>query len=262
MLDRNHRLQVGETGIVGYVTKSGQARLALDVGLDAVFFNNPDLPETRSEIALPLRIGGNIFGALDVQSTIAQAFSQEDVSILSTLAEQVSVAIQNARSFQESQEALTQAEAISLQLSEQQWNKFLTRQTIGGYQFDGVDTKKIKPELGEIAAYSLSIPLELRGIRIGTLKLNDPDPNRIWTEEEIALAKATANRTALAIENARLLLDAQKRAAKERTIGEISTKIGSLVNLDNIVQTTIEELGNTLPGTEIAIQFTPQKPEQ
>jgi GAF domain-containing protein/HAMP domain-containing protein len=262
MLERNHRLLVGETGIVGYVTKTGQPRLALDVGLDAIFFNNPDLPETRSEIALPLRIGLTIFGALDVQSTKEQAFTQEDVSILTTLAEQVSVAIQNARSYQESQEALAQAEIISMQLSEQQWSKFLTHQTIGGYHFDGVNAKQIAPSSDKKIAHSLSIPLMLRGTKIGTLKLNGPDPNRVWTEEEIALAQATADRTALAIENARLLQDAQKRAAKERTIGEISSKIGSLVNLENIVQTTIEELGSTLPGTEIAIQFTSQPPEQ
>lgn len=262
MLNRNHRLLVGETGMVGYVTKMGQPRLALDVGQDAVFFNNPDLPETRSEIALPLRIGSNIFGALDVQSKKAKAFSQEDVSILSALSEQVSVAIQNARSFQESQEALAQAEMISLQLSEQQWSKFLTHQAIGGYHFDGVEAKQIKTKSELAIPHSLSVPLILRGIKIGTLKLNDPDPNRIWTEDEISLVHATADRTALAIENARLLQDAQKRAAKERTIGEISSKIGSLVNLENIVQTTIEELGSTLPGTEIAIQFTPSKPEQ
>ena len=261
MLNRNHRLLVGETGIVGYVTKMGQPRLALDVGQDAVFFNNPDLPETRSEIALPLRIGSNIFGALDVQSKKGKAFSQEDVSILSALAEQVSVAIQNARSFQESQEALAQAEMISLQLSEQQWSKFLTHQAIGGYHFDGVEAKQIKSKSEQAIPHSLSVPLILRGIKIGTLKLNDPDPNRIWTDDEISLVQATADRTALAIENARLLQDAQKRAAKERTIGEISSKIGSLVNLENIIQTTIEELGSTLPGTEIAIQFTP-KPEQ
>ena len=261
MLNRNHRLLVGETGIVGYVTKMGQPRLALDVGQDAVFFNNPDLPETRSEIALPLRIGSNIFGALDVQSKKGKAFSQEDVSILSALSEQVSVAIQNARSFQESQEALAQAEMISLQLSEQQWSKFLTHQAIGGYHFDGVEAKQIKSKSEQAIPHSLSVPLLLRGIKIGTLKLNDPDPNRIWTDDEISLVQATADRTALAIENARLLQDAQKRAAKERTIGEISSKIGSLVNLENIIQTTIEELGSTLPGTEIAIQFTP-KPEQ
>lgn len=262
MLDRNHRLLVGETGMVGYVTKMGQPRLALDVGQDAVFFNNPDLPETHSEIALPLRIGSNIFGALDVQSKKTKAFSQEDVSILSALSEQVSVAIQNARSFQESQEALAQAEMISLQLSEQQWSKFLTHQTIGGYHFDGVEAKHIKSKSEQAIPHSLSVPLILRGIKIGTLKLNDPDPNRIWSDDEISLVQATADRTALAIENARLLQDAQKRAAKERTIGEISSKIGSLVNLENIVQTTIEELGNTLPGTEIAIQFSESKPKQ
>lgn len=262
MLDRNHRLLVGETGIVGFVAKSGLPRLALDVGLDAVFFNNPDLPETRSEIALPLRIGFNIFGVLDVQSTISQTFSQEDVSILSALAEQVSIAIQNARSYQESQDALRQAEIISAQLSEQHWKHFRARQSISGYHFDGVETRQVKPSAGAPSTHSLSIPLTLRGVRIGTLKLKTSDPNRIWTEEEVSLVQATADRTALAIENARLLQEAQKRAAKERAIGEISSKIGSLVNLKNIVQTTLQELGSTLPGTEIAIQFTPQDPEQ
>ncbi|HNO30432.1 MAG TPA: hypothetical protein PKI78_01505, partial [Anaerolineales bacterium] len=86
-------------------------------------------------------------------------------------------------------------------------------------------------------------------------KLSTPNPSREWSEDEIALAQATAERTALAIENARLLQEAQKRASKEKTIGQISAKIGSLVNLDNIIQSTVQELGNTLPGTDVAIQF-------
>ncbi|MFN3492527.1 MAG: GAF domain-containing protein, partial [Anaerolineales bacterium] len=104
MLERNHRLKVGETGIVGFVTRAGQPRIALDVGADAVFFNNPDLPETRSEIALPLRVEAEIFGALDVQSTKTNAFTDEDINIISVLADQVSIAIQNARSYQQSRE--------------------------------------------------------------------------------------------------------------------------------------------------------------
>jgi len=261
MLERNHRLRVGETGIVGYVTKTGQPRIALDVGQDSTFFNNPDLPETHSEISLPLKVGTEIIGALDVQSTEINAFSQEDVNILSALADQVSIAIQNARYLQQSREALEQAEMAAAQLSQQQWSQFLSRQGIRGYHFDGINARKMdSTDLKH--PHSIAIPLILRGTQIGTLKLSTSDPSRKWDEDEIALAQATAERTALAIENARLLQEAQKRASKEQTIGQISAKISTLVNLDNILQTTLQELGSTLSGTDVAIQFLSGKSEQ
>jgi GAF domain-containing protein len=225
------------------------------VGQDAVYFNNPDLPETHSEIALPLKIGDEIIGALDVQSTDTNAFSQEDVNILSTLADQVAIAIQNARSYQQSIEALQQAEQIASQLSEQQWSSFLSGQDAKRYVFDGVDAKEAT-SLATKDGSVISIPLILRGNRIGTLKLSNPTANHRWDDDEIGMAQAAADRTAFAIENARLLLEAQKRAAKERVIGEISSKIGSLVNIENILQTAIQELGATLPDTNIAFQFS------
>lgn len=258
MLDRHHKLRIGGIGIVGNVTKTGQPRIVLDVGIDAVYFNNPDLPETHSEMALPLRQGGRVFGALDVQSTDKNAFTTEDIHILSILADLVSVAIQNVRSRQESLEALSRAQTAVSQFSEQQWNTFIEKQTIPTFQFDGVDIRKINSSMvGDDD--QLVIPLKLRGLRIGTLKLSSTEIGRIWTEDEIALAEATAERTALAIENARLIQQAQKRASKEKTIGDITSKLGSLVNIDNIVQTTIQELGSNLPGAEIAIQFTKTK---
>ncbi len=255
MLARNHRLQVGATGIVGYVTNVGQPRVALDVGLDAEYFNNPDLPNTHSEIALPLRIGADIFGALDVQSTEPNAFLQEDISILSTLADQVSVAIQNARSYQQSSAALLQAENASYQLSGQQWKRFLSNKIVEGYYFDGIETKTIKTS-DKNRPHNLAIPLTLRGSQIGLIKLSALDPNREWTDDEISMIQTAAERTALALENARLLLESQKRASKERTIGEISAKIGRLTNLESILQTAVQELGNTLPGVDVAVQFT------
>lgn len=254
MLARGHRLRIGETGIVGFVTETGNPRVALDVGKDAVYFDNPDLPETHSEIALPLRGGPAIIGALDVQSKVANAFSEEDVNILSVLADQVSVAIQNARSFQESQQAREQAERAAAQLSEQQWHRFVKRQTTPGYHFDGVNSHQVGPGI-PIHKNQLSIPILLRGNQIGALKLSAADPERQWDDNEIAMAQATAERAALAIETARLLEDAQKRAAKERAIGQISSKIGGLVNIENIIRTTVEELGGALPDTDVAIQF-------
>jgi len=254
LLERNYRLLVGGSGIVGFVTNTGQPRIALDIGLDSAYLNIPDLPDTRSEITLPLRFGPSVFGALDVQSTEKNAFLQEDISILSILADQVGVAIQNARSYQQTQDALTQAQAASTQTSNQQWQQYLTQEPVDGYYFDGVDTKNLKKSDKQLD-YSLEVPLMLRGTRIGAIKLSTSDSKRKWTNDEIDMAQATAERTSIAVENARLLQEAEKRAAKERAIGDISTKIGSSSNLENILKTAIQALGYTLPGTDIAIQF-------
>jgi GAF domain-containing protein/HAMP domain-containing protein len=261
MLERNHRLRVGETGIVGFVTNTGQPRVAMDVGKDTTYFNNPDLPNTHSEMALPLRIGMDSFGALDVQSTEVNSFSEEDVSVLSILADQVSIAIQNSRSYQQSREALAQAEVTSQQLLGQQWKGFIEHQTVQGYYFDGIATKQLT-EADKTRSHNLAIPLTLRGTRIGNIKLSALNPDHEWTDDEISVVQAAAERTSLALESARLLQESQKRASKERTIGEISAKIGGSVNLENILQTAIQELGNALPGTDVAIQFTETKIER
>jgi len=255
MLDRNHRLNVGGAGIVGYVTGSGKPRVALDVGQDAAFFNNPDLPETHSEIALPLQSVGEPFGALDVQSTHVNAFSQEDVSILSALADQVSIAILNARSLQQVREALAQLEAASAQMTKHQWQEFLEQQSVNGYTFDGVHTRKISPS-GSQPANGLAIPLTIRGVQVGVLKLGAAtSQDRQWSEDEIAVAQATAERTAIALENARLILEAQRQAIKEQTISEVTGKIGASINMKNVLQTAVEELGRAIPGAEVTINF-------
>ena len=112
MLARGHRLAVGQVGIVGYVAGTGQPRIALDVGADAVFFDNPDLPLTRSELALPLRARGRVIGVLDVQSVEAAAFSDEDVTILSTMANQLATAIENVRLLEETERRAVQTQAL------------------------------------------------------------------------------------------------------------------------------------------------------
>jgi len=112
MLARGHRLAVGQVGIVGYVAGTGQPRIALDVGADAVFFDNPDLPLTRSEMALPLTARGRVIGVLDVQSVEAAAFSDEDVTILSTMANQLATAIENVRLLEETERRAVQTQAL------------------------------------------------------------------------------------------------------------------------------------------------------
>src|SRR5271157_4386553 len=104
MIENNHKLKSGETGIVGYVVEKGEAHIALDVNIDEVHFKNPFLSQTRSEMALPLKVGNVIIGALDVQSVEENAFGYEDVQTLQTIADQLAVAIEKANLMQRLQE--------------------------------------------------------------------------------------------------------------------------------------------------------------
>src|SRR5687768_8423488 len=124
MLNRRHQLRLDATSMVGYATSRGEPRVAQDVGTDTVFFNNPDLPETRSEMALPLQAGGRTIGALDVQSRETNAFSQEDIYVLTILADQIAIAIENARLFGESRSALSESQITIEKYVKQAWGSF------------------------------------------------------------------------------------------------------------------------------------------
>lgn len=273
MLERSHRLKVGETGLVGYVTSTGKPRVALDTGADAIFFNNPDLPETRSEITLPLRAGEEIIGALDVQSTEPDAFHQEDIQVLSTLADQVSIAIENARQHEETRKALAESDSLSKQFIQTGWSRFTRSQQIEGIRHTGAKStllyRKPSNEAGKSQSSTgqlrpkgrgavLSLPIKLRGEIIGTVDIRSPE-NRQWDQDELDIVVAILERAAIAMENARLLTESQKLAAKERTIGEISARISAQSEIEELLKTAAQELGRTLPGMEIAIQLTKEQ---
>jgi len=258
MLDRGHQLEVGARGIVGNVAARGRARIALDTGADAVFFDNPDLPDTKSEVALPLLQGTEIIGVLDVQSTTQNAFTQEDIETLSILASQVSVTIQNTRLYEENIMALENAEKAYRQLAGETWREVLKAQSLKGYIYDGVSSQRLTRT---ISGHSVSVPVSVRGQNIGALKLEALDIGREWTDDELAIINAAAERAALALENARLLTESQKRAAKERVIGEISAKISAQSEVDELLKIAALELNRNLPGTEIAIQFKKEEIE-
>ena len=276
MLERGHRLEVGLTGIVGTVAKTGKSRIALDVGADATFFDNPDLPETRSEMALPLNIRGETIGVLDVQSTKPGAFTESDANTLSILADQVAIAIDNARLFSQTQQAREEAENLYNQFLRTEWGSFVQKEATIGYKQSAiggapiakpVDTQEIRDALqnGRISVAdgkdlkalqpSIAVPVKLRGQTIGVINIKAPTKDRKWNQDEVNLAEAISDRLALALDNARLLQESQRRASKEAKIGEVTARIGASINMRNVLQTAVEELGRALPGSEVIIQF-------
>lgn len=134
MMDRGHALTIGQVGIVGNVAASASPRIALDVGEDATFFNNPDLPETRSEMALPLRLRGQVIGVLDVQSREQNAFTPADVETLTILADQIAIAIENARLLAESKQALIESQMLYGEYIGRAWDR-KTSWKAAGYHY-------------------------------------------------------------------------------------------------------------------------------
>jgi hypothetical protein len=270
MLTRGHRLKVGQTGIVGYVTQTGNARIALDVGKDAVFFDNPDLPQTRSEMALPLTVGGQILGALDVQSIREQAFGEEDIATLRILADQLAIAIQNARLFSESQAALVKTREIYGELTRDAWRKVLRDQPRISFMATPSSTLPLSVEspdpditkaveTGDLVigtdGQTIGVPVKVRGQVIGAFRLKKQDAAEPWTEGERSLAIAFSEQLSGALESARLYRESQQRAAREVLVSDISARIVSLPRVDAIVRETVQELGQAFGNASVTFQL-------
>ena len=275
MLTRRHRLRLG-TGVVGFAAQTGQPRIALDVGADAVFFDNPDLPNTRSEVALPLKATGETIGVLDVQSTEAGAFTNEDLQVLTALANQVSIALENARLLTETRTALAQVQEVYNEFSRTEWSRTISNIQQPGFRYrtgrvEMLESPIQSPEViaavqnGEIVAEqqngsdekrsSVAVPVKLRGEVIGVLHIEANDASKEWQKDEVGLVAAVAERAAVAMENARLFQDARRRAAKELAISEATARISSAFNIENILHATAEELERVLGSSEVLIQF-------
>ncbi len=259
MLQRQHKLRIGETGIVGTVAGTRQPRITLDVNLDEVWYKNPDLPATRSEMALPLVSGGKLLGVLDLQSDMEAAFKQEDIAILQTLADQIAVAIENALLFAENQEAMEIMQRAFGELSQKAWEKLLRTRPEFGYLLreDGSleETHEAWSEemvaahqRGEIVRSdgTLYTPLKLRDQVLGVVKLRKPPSEADWTPEEINLIQSICDQVSLALESARLYEESQRRAERERLSGEIISKVRASNDPQVILQTAVRELRRVL----------------
>jgi GAF domain-containing protein/HAMP domain-containing protein len=272
MISRNHKLRVGQEGIVGNVSATGEPRIALDTGLDVTYFNNPMLPMTRSEMALPLKVNEQLLGVLDVQSEQPEAFTQDDISTLQIMADQLALAIQRVRLAQEQEYNLRQLESAYQQFTLTSWRKFSHERGFQpGYRFDGVKLTALEtyPEGSqetlrkgksvillddkETKNATLAVPLKLRDQILGVLNIGFGEST--INPETINLAEEVASRLAVALENARLYSETQKQAEQTRAISEISNIITSSVNIENILRTAVQELGHINPDTEVTVRL-------
>jgi GAF domain-containing protein len=241
--ENKHHLKVGGNSMVGMAISTARPRVALDVGEERVRFQNPLLPYTRSEIALPLVIGERVLGALDVQSTKAGAFGPQEIDTLQGMATQVAIALDNARLFESAQKSLDEMEAVQRQFLSEAWRPFSS-------------DEKFEYRVGEDEAGEdnrLQIPLALREQVIGEINLAGEGE---WTAEQRNLVETVAAQAALALENARLVEQSQATARYEHQLAEITGKIWTATTVEGILQTAIKELGQAFDANDARIQLT------
>lgn len=279
MLARGHRIKVGQ-GMIGWSIERGRARIALEAGEDAVRLATAELPDTRSEAALPLRSRNQVLGAITVQSDQPGAFDQDTIVVLQTMADQVAVALDNARLFSESQAALEATRRAYGEFSREAWTELLRAQPDLCYRSSehGVAKADVwRPEMeralqekqpvrgtgdSDETEIPLAVPIKVRGNIIGVLDTYKPAQAGEWTAEEVTLLETLADQLGAALESARLYQDAQRRAARERFTREITDKMRRATNVEGIVQTVVDELFSMLGTSRAFVRLGASLPAQ
>ena len=270
MLARQHKIRIGGAGIVSFAVTMNRPRIALDVSSDAYFAQNPDLPETRAEMALPLSIGERVLGVLDVQSSDPNAFTEQDIGVMKTLADQLALAIENIRLLAETRQALAEVESLYREYLSSRWGQSGQDLPLG-YRYHAAGVAPLqepvdRPEILEAARSgntfvepngptAVAIPVKVRDQVVGILNIRSGRSGKIFSEEDMDFLRSISERVGLSLENARLFNAAQKRAVKERMIGSISTRISESSDIDSILQTAAEEIGRALVGSEVVVQL-------
>lgn len=279
MLTEGHRLRVGGQSMIGQCVERSEARIALDVGEEAVRFDNPLLPDTRSEAALPLESRGRVFGAITVQSAQPAAFDQDALTVLQTMADQVAVALDNAYSFRETEEALEAARRAQAESTQEAWAKILRFWPTAGYHSDGRGVRAaediwrpemeqavrdgkialgeaVGPSEGRAGRYPLALPIRVGGKVIGVVDTYKRASAGTWTEDEIETLESLADQLGASLESARLHQETRRRAARERLVSEISASLRASMNPDVILEATARKLGEALDAEMASLELT------
>ena len=247
MLARGHKLQVGRVGVVGYCAGMAQPRIAQDVGADITYYDNPDMPHTRSEMALPMIVRDQVIGVVDVQSTEASAFTQDDIEVLQVLANQIALAIEKSRLLESSQNTLEELQRLYGEETALAWKQKLTDEEIA-FQYSSTGFTKALSDKQTVQppGNKLNKEIKYRGQVIGSLDFIRDEVEGRWTEEEDALIEDILEQTALALENARLVDQIKLRSDQITLLQQITAMAASTLDETDLLSQVTNKLQSSL----------------
>lgn len=286
LLEQSHRLPVGGQSVIGRVTADGDIVVAHAGSSDGIHRRNELLPDTEVEAAFPLKIGETVIGALDLQSRFRSAFAPDDLPILRSLADNIAVAIDNARLFEQTEErlqenqrlieqmrrAVQEVERLNRELTVQAWSDYLDHKTDRqiGVEVDfasnvvkrspawtpslreAVQTNLLVHEQSEDGV-TVSVPLRVRGQVIGAMEFELEHGD--FTAEDVDLVQAVAERFGLAVESTRLYEESRRVAQRETTLNEIGSRLQRSNSIDAVLAEAARGLQASLGANRVAIRL-------
>ncbi len=276
MKARGHHIPLNTTAsLVARAARSGESVWVDNVRQTVDWLPNPLLPDTFAEMAVPIALDGEVVGVLDVQENEIAAFDEGDASLLKSLANQIAIAIRNARLFEQVEQSLAEIELAQERYREESWQKInVARKTRGAYLYNNSPTAldveeqqrlsllqqralmAEEPTLltmdeGELQTNNVVSPLKLGQTKIGSLQLHGIDRGNL-SGDDLAILNAVVDQFAQTAENLRLFDETRQRVSQEQTLREITEKMRAATSLDQLAQVTAEALGEHL-ATDIAL---------
>lgn len=249
MLEREHKLAIGSDSVIGTVTSQAIPVIVNDTTTGVHGFN-PFLPDTRAEMALPLIIGDEVIGAIDIQSVEPNVFHEEDLVTFQLIADQLAVAINNAQLRNQTDQRIEQINRLNRQLTRNSWAE---AQDAIGFDFNYTyNLLSIDDQPTQIPEGGIAAPITIRGEVVGTLNATPPE-GLSFSEGDLAIVRAVADRVALAIENARLFQETQVVLSETEILYELSRNLSESSSYDNVITSTIEAVAPDAKGGEIWI---------
>jgi len=260
LIGSGYRVRVGRQGIIGFVTSIGQPRTQQLLQADAGHGAKGEFPDTRSELALPIKNQDQIIGALDIHDTNENAFPEDIIQLLQTLADQVAISLNNARLQQQARSKIEESQQAFIMFNRQAWLDAQRRGALPTYRYHRGGpggTDKLSDEDYKIAHGEsiVEIPLTVRGQKIGTIDVSKGEDGEEWSENEQVLLRSLADQISLALDSARLFDETQRYASFERMISDVSTHVRESLNLENILMTAAEKVRETLNLPEVSVRL-------
>lgn len=249
LLARGHQLELNGKSLVATAAQTGAPVLVSDTETSPIHKKNLLLPDTRSEVAIPLLVGDEILGVLDMQATEVGKFNSDNQPVFQAMANQLAAALSSARAYDEAQAAIARAEDINRRLTSETWEPYLEGLEDGrpvGYQYDLESPKPLQEALLDAGEAAMCRPVSLRGQQIGTLVVKD-DEEREWLPEEQRLVANVAERVARALEQFRAFdqvkqseAQTQQRALELEIVANVSAAAASVLDLDGLLLGVVE----------------------